>query len=242
MWARRSRVIGPSPWCSPGRRRSRWGRRAHRCPPPAARPAALRQRSLRVRDHNPANPIRPERQRQPGELPAQPGVPERLGHEELELLASRGLRAGQLQLQAGERCGRRRPLDPGEEEPLDRLDIRGRFREARLHDELAGRARPREREVQLQAQPTARGGEAGGECRREPTKNEADRLQLPDRWVDGEGEPEPFRGAARPERVRLLAARADSDPEAWNRAAHAHLHRDHTLYTPWREPRLGPGC
>ena len=58
-----------------------------------------------------------------------------------ELLTGGRLDPGQLQLQPRDGGRRRGPLEPGEEEPLDRLGLGGRLGEALLDDELAGRAR-----------------------------------------------------------------------------------------------------
>ena len=51
-------------------------------------------------------------------------------------------------------------------------------------------------------------GQGGGQ----PMEDEAERLEILDRGLDGQPEPEPLRRPARPERLELLAARPGLDP------------------------------
>ena len=114
------------------------------------RPAALGQWRLGVGDRDPPDPVLSERQGEPGKLPARPGAPSRLWHEQRELLTGRRSRAIQLQGKAGDRGRWRSPFQVRKQQALDRLGVRGRLREALL--DLDPRRRPGrgERQVQLQ--------------------------------------------------------------------------------------------
>jgi hypothetical protein len=187
------------------------------------RPARLGQRRLGIGEGQPAHPPLPVADGQPGKLPAEPGGRVRLGHEERELVAGGGRDVEQLQVQARDRRGWRVLHEPREEEPFQRLRVRGGFRESLLHDPprevLAGEREPArpERRVERERQPGASRGRAPPvelrrERPRESTQDEADRLQPDDRLVGGEPQREPFQTAARAERLRLAAVRPIVEP------------------------------
>ena len=151
----------------------------HRAP----RPARLGERRLGVEQGDPPDPILPERQRQPGQLPAEPRIAGGLRHEQRELLTGRRLGAGQLQRHARDGGRWRGPLQPGEQQALDGLGVGGRFGEALLDGQLRRRPGQGEREVQVETEMgPGRGQAAGrqllGERAGEPMEDEAQRLQL----------------------------------------------------------------
>ena len=183
------------------------------------RPAILRQRRFRIGDGDPTDAILAVGQGEPGELPAEPGRPRGLWHEQRELLAGGRGRAPELQLQALDRGDRRLPFEPGEQQTLDRLRVRGGLREALLDLDPRRRVARREGEVELQGQVRpVRGkpspGELGGKGVDESVEDEAERLQLLDRRLDGQGEGQALGRVARPERVGLLAAGTGVQPSA----------------------------
>src|SRR5512140_440782 len=109
-------------------------------------PARLGQRCLGVGEDEPADPALPVADGKPGELPAGPGGSVRLGHEERQLVSGGRRDVEQLQVQARDRRGGRVLLEPREEEPLQRLRVRGGLREPLLHEParevLAGEREP----------------------------------------------------------------------------------------------------
>ena len=140
-----------------------------------------------------------------------------LWREQRELLTGRRSRPVQFQGQARDRGRRWGPFEPGEEQALDRLGVGGRLREALLDVETGGRPGPGEREIEVQVQPGPRGrqpagdqlpGQGGGES----MEHEPKRLEILDRGLDGQGEPEPLRSAPWAECLELLAARPGVDP------------------------------
>ena len=85
-------------------------------------------------------------------MPGEPGIPGGLWHEQRELLTGGRLRPGEFQPQPGD-CGRGWcPFQAGEQESFDGLGVRGGFREPLRLDQLPGRARRGEGEIQVQPQ------------------------------------------------------------------------------------------
>ena len=100
-------------------------------------------------------------------------------------MADGRLDAGQLQLDPRDRCRRRRPLEPGEEESLDRLGVGGRLGEALL-DDRAQQECPQGRTLRssvsrrsARAAAMPRRCELIGERAGEPVEDEAERLETP---------------------------------------------------------------
>ena len=157
------------------------------------RPARLGQRRLRVGDLDPADPILPERQGEPRELPLEPGPAGGLWREQRELLTGRRGRAVQLEHEPGDRGRWRGALEPGEQQALDRLGVGGRFGEALLDVELGRRPGQGEGEIEVQVQPGPRGrqparDELVGQGDGQPVEDEAERLEILDGGLDGQAE------------------------------------------------------
>ncbi len=124
-------------------------------------------------------------------------------------MPDRRLDAGQLQLDPRDGRRWRRPLQASEEEPLDRLGVRGRFGESLVDAEFGWGSASGEAEVERQAEVGAGGGGASsleliGECPGEAVEDEPERVELPDGGLDRQGECESFRGPPRAERRDLL--------------------------------------
>ena len=126
------------------------------------RPAQLGEGRLRIGDVHPPDPVLPERQGQPRELPLEPGAPGGLWREQRELLPGSRGGAVQPQREPGDRGRWRGPLEAGEQQALDRLGVGGGLREALLDVQLARRAGQGEGqvEVQVEASPARRPGRA----------------------------------------------------------------------------------
>ena len=132
-------------------------------------------------------------------------------------MTDRRLDAGELELDPGDGGRGRCSFEPGEEEPLDRLCFGRRLGETLLDVEFGGRAGAGE--GQVEGQPEVRPGrrrpprlELVGESRGEPVEDEAERVELVDRWLDRQAEDQSLRGAAGAERRDLLASSPGVDP------------------------------
>ncbi len=182
-------------------------------------PPTLGQGRLGIQQLDAPDAVLAVGQGEPRQLPREARAVDGLGHEQRELLAGRRARARELQLQPGDGGRRRRPLEAGEEQPLDRLGVGSRLGEAGLDEEVRGRAGRREGEIQGEAQPAPfRGEPTGGEARAEgngePPEHEPDRLELGDGGLDRQPQEEPLRRASGPERIHFFAtgARPDTTP------------------------------
>ena len=186
----------------------------------APRPARLGERRLGIEQGDPPDPILPERQGEPRQLPAQPRVAGGLRHEQRELLTGRRPRPGQLQVQARDR-GRRRRRAPGGRTagarwPRRRRSVRGsaarRSARAGVPARANARSSSRRRCARVAARPRAE--QLAGERAGQPMEDEPQRLELLRRRLDGESQGESFGGPARPERIDLLAAGPGVEPRA----------------------------
>ena len=106
-----------------------------------------------------------------------------LRREQRELLTGRRGRAVQLEGQPRDRGRWRGPLEPGEQQALDRLGVGGRLREALLDVQLGRRPRPGEGEIEVEVEPRPRGrqparDELAGQGGGEPMEDEAERLEI----------------------------------------------------------------
>ena len=192
--------------------------RSRRPSRPAATPASLGQRRLGVREVDPPDPILPEGQGEPGELPLEPGPAGGLRREQRELLTGRRGRA----VAAPGPAGRRRPVagsvragrTAGARSPRRRRSARGSAapRPARRASRPGRRrgpgrggaapARPRDRVPRAaRSGPRRVGGGRSGAARGPPRRARS-----------GRASGQPLRGPPRPERLELLAPGPGVDP------------------------------
>ena len=189
--------------------------RPDRQPPPTS----LGQGRFGVGELDPTDPILPVGEGESGELPAEPGGTRGLGNEQGELLTGGRGDLGELELDPGDRGRRWLPLEPGEQEPIDRLTL-GRGLGEALFDGERGRCPPPGEcriELETQLDPTGRRAtsqELIAERAGQPVEHEPQRLEVLDRRFEPQPQDEPLGSAMGPERDDLLPIGPGVDPLA----------------------------